>query len=138
MFQASQLFYCAGQYANLLQYCQCLSLVRSAYRSNLISISGGIIGFSSSEGTMQRWVFTSHIVAEFRSNLEVDLGIKKGTKKLKDLRKSKIKYDEDMVSKCCDLLKQWPPMFDNSTCIVSLSSGVNASADVKSQVAIQV
>ena len=104
-----------------------ITLVRSAYRSNLISISGGIIGFSSSEGTMQRWVFTSHIVAEIRSNMEVDLGIKKGSKKPKD-----------MVNKCCDLLKQWPPMFDNSTCIVSLSSGVNASAEVKTQVAIQV
>ena len=71
--------------------------------------------------------------------MEVDLGIKKGSKKRKDLQKSRIKYDEDMVSKCCDFfLKQWPPMFDNSTCIVSLSSGVNASAEVKTQVAIQV
>ena len=80
-----------------------ITLVRSGYRSNLISISGGIIGFSSSEGTMQRWVFTSHIVAEIRSNMEVDLGIKKGSKKPKDLQKSRIKYGEDMVSKCCDL-----------------------------------
>ena len=71
--------------------------------------------------------------------MEVDLGIKKGSKKRKDLQKSRIKYDEDMVSKCCDIfLKQWPPMFDNSTYIVSLSSGVNASAEVKTQVAIQV
>ena len=56
----------------------------------------------------------------------------------KDLRKSRIKYDEVMVSKCCDLLKQWPAMCDNSTYIVSLLSGVNASAEVKTQVAIQV
>ena len=103
-----------------------ITLVRSGYRSNLISISGGIIGFSSSEGTMQRWVFTSNIVAELRSNMEVDLGIKKGSKKPKDLQKSRMKYDKDMVSKCCDLLKQWLSMFCKSTCIVSLSSGVNA------------
>ena len=115
-----------------------ITLVRSDYRSNLISISGGIIGFSSSEGAMQRWVFTSHIVTESRSNMEADLGIKKGSKKPKYLQKSRIKYDEDMVSKCRDLLKQWPPMFDNSTCIESLSSGVNASAEVKTQVALQV
>ena len=67
-----------------------ITLVRSAYRSTLIYISGSIIGFSSSEGTMQRWVFTSHIVAEIRSNMEVDLGIKKGSKKPKDLKKSRI------------------------------------------------
>ena len=104
---------------------------RSTSRSNLISISGGIIGFSSSESAMQRWVFTWHIVAELRSNMEVDLGIKKGSKKPKDLQKSRIKCDEVMV-------KKWPPMSDNSTYIVSLLSGVNASAKVKIQVAIQV
>ena len=70
--------------------------------------------------------------------MEVDLGIKKGAKKPKDLKKSRMKYDEDMVSKCYDLLKQCPPMFDNSTCIASLSSGVNASAEIKAEVAIQV
>ena len=116
-----------------------ITLVRSGYRSNLISISGGTIGFSSSEVTMQRWVFTSHTVAELRSNMGVDFSIKKGSKKPKDLQKSRIKYDKDMVSRCCDFfLKQWPPMFDNSACIVSLLSGVNASAEVKTQVAIQV
>ena len=57
--------------------------------------------------------------------MEVDLGIKKGSKKPKDLQRSRIKCDEVMVSKCCDLVKQWPPIFDNSTCIVSLLSGVN-------------
>ena len=86
-----------------------MTLERPAYRSNLISISVGIIGLSSFEGTIQRWIFTSHIVAKLRSNMEVDLGIKKGSKKPKDLQKSRIKYDEDIVSKCCNLLKQWPP-----------------------------
>ena len=37
--------------------------------------------------------------------MEVEIGIKKGSEKPKDLRKSRIKYDEVMVSKCCDLLK---------------------------------
>ena len=82
-----------------------ITLVRSGYRSNLISISGGIIGFSSSEVTMQRWAFTSHTVAELRSNIGVDFSIKKGSKKPKDLQKSRIKYGGDMVSKCCDLFK---------------------------------
>ena len=82
-------------------------LLRSAYRSNLISISGGIIGFSSSEGTMQRWIFTGHIVAELQPNMEVTFDINEGSKKPKDLQKTRMKYFKDMVSKCCNLLKRW-------------------------------
>ena len=91
-----------------------VNLVRSAYRSNLISISAGIIGFSSSEGTLQRLSLQATLL---RSNIKIDLDIKKGSKEPKDLQKSRMKYDEDMVSKFCDLLKQWPPMFGNFTCI---------------------
>ena len=49
-----------------------------------------------------------------------------------------MKYDEDMVSKCCDVLSQLSPMFHNSTYIVPLSSGVYASNEVRNQVVIQV
>ena len=87
---------------------------------------------------MQRWVFTNHIVAELRSNMEVDLGIKEGSKKPKDLQKSRMKYDEHMVNKCCDLLKQWPPMFDPSIRILLLLSGANASAEAKTHAVTQV
>lgn len=49
-----------------------------------------------------------------------------------------MKYDEDVATKCCDILKQWSTMFDNSTCILLLLSDVDASAEVKTQVAIQI
>ena len=49
-----------------------------------------------------------------------------------------MKYDEDIATKCCDILKQWSTMFDNSTCILLLLSDVDASAEVKTQVAIQI
>ena len=49
----------------------------------------------------------------------------------KEMQKSRINFDEEAVRKCCDLLKQWPPMFSSSTSIVSLSSGMNASTEVR-------
>ena len=53
-------------------------LVRAAYKSTLISISSGIIDFSSSEDAVQRWVFTSQIIAELDYNMDNDLGIYNG------------------------------------------------------------
>ena len=42
---------------------------------------GGIIGFSSSEGTIQRWELTSHVVAKIKSDMEERVGLKKGVAK---------------------------------------------------------
>ena len=93
----------------------------------LLTFLGGIIGFSSSEGTVQRWVLTSHIVATVRMNMESVLHMTRRPSRSKEMQKSRINFDEEEVRKCCDLLKQWPPMFSSSTSIVSLSSGMNAS-----------
>ena len=38
---------------------------------------GGIIRFSSSEGTIQRWELTSHVVAKIKSDMEERLELKK-------------------------------------------------------------
>lgn len=45
--------------------------------------SGGITGFSTTEGTVQRWVLTSHIAAKCRSNIGVSWAVssKKGDKR---------------------------------------------------------
>ena len=45
---------------------------------------------SLSKGTVQRWVFTSHIVAELHSDIKGGLAIKKKSKKPKALQKSRI------------------------------------------------
>ena len=39
------------------------------------SFLGGIIGFSSSEGTIQRWELTSHVVAKIKSDMEERVGL---------------------------------------------------------------
>ena len=38
------------------------------------SFLGGIIGFSSSEGTIQRWELTSHVVAKIKSDMKKEWG----------------------------------------------------------------
>ena len=46
---------------------------------------GAIIGFSSSEGTIQRWGLTSHVVAKIKSDMEERLVLKNDVAKPKDL-----------------------------------------------------
>ena len=104
----------------------------------LLTFLGGIIGFSSSEGTVQRWVLTSHIVATLRMNMVSVLHMTRRPSRPKEMQKSRINFDEEAVRKCCDLLKQWPPMFNSSTSIVSLSSGMNASTEVRKCMIIEV
>lgn len=45
--------------------------------------SGGIIGFSTTEGTVQRWVLSSHVVAKVRSDMEEGIGLRKKSSKPK-------------------------------------------------------
>jgi hypothetical protein len=93
--------------------------------------TGGILGFSTSYGTVQRWVLSGHIAAKIRSNVEEDIGIRKMTSKPKQLQQQRIRYDEEAVTNCYKLLLDWTPIFTGSDRIVALSSGINASEDVQ-------
>ena len=42
-----------------------------------------------------------------------------------------MKFDEESVQKCYDVLHTWTPVFEDSYDIVPLSSGVNASPEVQ-------
>ena len=42
-----------------------------------------------------------------------------------------MKFDKEAVQNCCNIIKQWQPIFSSSDAIVSLSSGVNASEEVQ-------
>ena len=92
---------------------------------------GGIIGFSTTEGTVQRWVLSSHVVAKIRSDMEENIGLRTTSSKPKELQDSRMKFDEEAVIKCYNLIMQWQPIFSSSDSIVSLSSGVNASEEVQ-------
>ena len=89
------------------------------------------IGVSSSEGTIQCWELTSHVVAKIKSDMEERVGLKKDVAKPKELQQGRIAFDEEAVKKCYNLLDTWPSMFITSECLISLSSGINAQEDVQ-------
>ena len=49
----------------------------------------------------------------------------------RNMQKNRMKFDEEAVQNCYNVLKQWQPIFSSSEAIVSLSSGVNASEEVQ-------
>ena len=63
--------------------------------------------------------------------MEDMIGLRKAPSKPKELQKSRMKFDEEAVQNCYNVIKQWQPIFSSSEAIVSLSSGVNASEEVQ-------
>ena len=63
--------------------------------------------------------------------MEEEIGLRKTPSKPKELQKNRMKFDEEAVQNCYNVLKQWQPIFSSSEAIVSLSSGVNASEEVQ-------
>ena len=63
--------------------------------------------------------------------MEDNIGLRKTSSKPKELQTSRMKFDEEAVQNCYNIIKQWQPIFSSSDAIVSLSSGVNASEEVQ-------
>ena len=84
----------------------------------------GIIGISTSQWTMQRWVLFSHntatLIADLRKSL--NLGMDNSTKK--DLNLKRIRFDEKAVKKCYELINSWTNPFTKTSNIFCLSSGL--------------
>ena len=59
--------------------------------------AGGIIGISTSDGAVQRWVLCSHITAALLSNFKHSLGLNQLGNNPKDLGKNELK----MTKKLC-------------------------------------
>ena len=66
-----------------------------------------------------------------RADVEEEIVCRKLSSKIKELQKNRMKFNEEAAQNCYNVLKQWQPIFSSSEPIVSLSSGVNASEEVK-------
>ena len=55
--------------------------------------AGGIIGYCTSEATVQRWVLTSHIAAKCQAKMENLLGMSEANTITKDLAKKRTVFD---------------------------------------------
>ena len=93
--------------------------------------AGGIIGFSTSEGTVQRWALTSHIAAKCQSRVEEFLGMSDDRCVTKDLATKRILHDEECVIRSYDLLKEWGTPFKENEKLVHLSSGLECHTQVE-------
>ena len=76
-------------------------------------------------------MFSNHVVAKVRADMEEEIGLRKTPSKPKELQKNWMKFDEEAVQNCYNVLKQWQPIFSSSEAIVSFSSGVIASEAVQ-------
>ena len=92
---------------------------------------GGIIGFSTSLGTVQRWILTSHVIATISSRFKETLGLERPNVVPKDFGKKRILYDEASVSTCYELINSWRNPFNDSTLIIGLSSGLAAPKEIQ-------
>ena len=68
---------------------------------------GSIIGGSTSEGIVQRWVLTSHILASLMTDLKEFIGLQINQRQPKELGEKRIEYDEMKLQKCVTIIEEW-------------------------------
>ena len=71
---------------------------------------GGMIGFSTTEGTVQLWILASHIAARLISQMEDSLQQTKSGNVPKDLAPTRVSYVESKIESCIQVLQSWAPM----------------------------
>ena len=92
---------------------------------------GGIIGSSTSEGTVEKGILTGHIVASLMTDLKEFIGLQINQRRLKELGEKISEYDDMKVQKCVSLIEEWSNPFQRAQEHVSLSSGQQAPEDIK-------
>ena len=91
----------------------------------------GIIGYSTSAGTVQRSIVTSHVIISMTSRLKEQLGMEKPTSVPKDLSKTRKRSNEQAVASCYELVSSWSSSFEESTVISGLASGRAAPKEIQ-------
>ena len=90
---------------------------------------GGITGYSTSAATVQRWVLTSHTIAQCEMVMEEDILIPSSN--TKDIGKSRIKFDKSCVDLIYDVLNGWANPFESRNSLIHISSCVEVTEKVK-------
>ena len=90
--------------------------------------SGGIVGFSTSESTVQRWIVSNHTISRILGDFQQSLDLLGEDNKCKDVLPCRMKLDEDKVKSAYDLLISWGNPFKPSESLTNLS-GVTRVGD---------
>ena len=88
---------------------------------------GGIKGYSTSPGTIQRWVLTSHVASKCINDIETSFGKSKKPTVPKDLGKSRRIFNNSCVDKAYEVLNCWGSPFQRRESLINVSSGHKAS-----------
>ena len=93
----------------------------------------GIIGFSTSEGTVQRWVLTSHIIAKLIANMESEFNLKNTPTKNPRISVVRARRELETLDAPTKFYVNWGNSFDNSrSSLINICSGIEASSEIKS------
>ena len=92
--------------------------------------SGGIIGSSTSQGSVQRWVLASHNTATIIADFEKFVG-SNDVENSKEHRPKYITDKENAVKRCYDTINSWISPFEFSDSLFCFSSGLVASLEVE-------
>ena len=95
---------------------------------------GGIIGMATSIGCVQRWVFSSHVIAEWSHDFKRSIGIDESESKPKDAGKKRMISDEKMVTTCYEVIDHWQNLFISQDKLIALSSGTVADDDIVDEI----
>ena len=82
-----------------------------------------VIGYSTTIGTVQRWVLSSHVIAEISEDFQNAINGEKKSSTRKDLKPSRMLFDEENVNRCQDLIVTWNNQFEMGEDLILLSAG---------------
>ena len=91
----------------------------------------GIIGYTTSTGSIQRWVFSRHVIAKINADFQNSIDVVQSSNSVKDLGKKRKLYDEQKVQDCCNLFANCNNPYQFSEELVSINSGVAVAAEIK-------
>ena len=86
----------------------------------------GITGYSTTPGTVQRWVLTSHIISHYELQLEEGV-LANPYSRTKDTGKSRMNFDKSCVGLLLEILKGWVNPFDHRESLIHIYSCIEAS-----------
>ena len=82
----------------------------------------GTIDILTSQGSMQRWILSSHNGPTLIADLRKSLDLNTGDSTTKNISLKWIPFDENAVKKCYTLIKNWTNPFTESSNILCFSS----------------
>ena len=93
--------------------------------------TGEIIVYTTSTGSIQRWVFSSHLIAVINADFQNSIDVVQSSNSVKDLGKKRKLFDEQKLQVCFNLFANCNNPYQFSEELASINSGVAVAVDIK-------